>query len=139
MAEKILAADNIPPARPISQLVNRRLFSGLQRQIKSKFLIDLIKTGRLEPRTYQVGSNEEETSLTGVYLELHRTDNPKPFEWGDVELDFDLSVLNALPFSSVRKIFVLGEKKRQEILQQIKASGLKCPQRGGCEALIESR
>ncbi len=92
-AEEILKADGTGLTQKTSELVNTKIYSSLQHQMKSKYLVDLIKAGKLEPRTYRVGSAEE-ISLIGVYLELHRRINPRPFEWGDVELHFDYSVLD---------------------------------------------
>lgn len=187
VARKILEADTRRPVRKMSELVNPSLYSSLQRQMKSQHLIELIKSGQLVPRSYQVGSNDEETSLKGVYLELHRVNHPKPFAWDDVELHFDYSVLdrtdyivnpfwgfgqygpltasaelnpgrlayyiesylaqgekneivflNAVPFSKVKTI-VVPAGKRKALLAKIRASGVTCPQPGGCDAILIER
>jgi hypothetical protein len=97
-AARLLAADQQKPAQKLSELVDLKVFSSLQRQMKSKRLIGLIKAGKLVPNTYTVGEGQDdvakEQSRIGVYLELHTFANPKPFAWGDVELIFDLRILD---------------------------------------------
>jgi|GEM_PF-4439934 len=91
---RLFAADEKCPDRKISELVDPKIYSSLQHQMKSKWLVPLLREGQLLPRKGSYWNNDEGDSLPGVYLELHRTDAPKPFAWGDVELHFDYSLLD---------------------------------------------
>ena len=98
IAEAFLEADKQIPTQSLSRLYSTKSYSSLQRQIKSKRLLSLIKAGKLVPSTYTVGENDEDVakidSLTGIYLELHTKKHPKPFAWGDTELHFSPSILD---------------------------------------------
>lgn len=101
-AAAFLEADKQNPTENLSSLFNPKIYSSLQRQIKSQRLLGLIKKGQLVPTTYTVGENEEDVakvdSLTGIYLELHTKKHPKPFAWGDTELHFSPSILDRKDF-----------------------------------------
>lgn len=92
--EEIMKHDFLPVAKKISELVDPKIYSSLQRQMRSQNLLAVLKAGKIDPQEYQVGSNSEETSLLGVYLELHTHTRPKPFAWGDVELHFSMALLD---------------------------------------------
>lgn len=91
---EILAHDFKPISGKLSALVDPKVYSSFQHQMNSKYLLETLTRGELTPRSSQIGSNDEETSLEGVYLELHTYAFPKPFAWGDVELHFAATLLD---------------------------------------------
>ena len=90
LVRQLLIADESINTQKISSLINPKIYSSLQHQMKSTYLIANLKQGFLQPR-----AGEEPLSFhEGVYLELHKISAPKPFAWGDVELHFEYSLLD---------------------------------------------
>lgn len=85
----MLAADEAQAFQPNSSLIDPKVYSSLQHQTSSKYLLENLRKGELTPR-----SSEKHWSRFGVYLELHLKGSPKEFAWGDTELFFDYSLLD---------------------------------------------
>lgn len=86
---EILDSDMETHVRKNSEFVDWQIYSSLQHQTKFSYLVENLRRGDLQPR-----ASEEHYSRFGVYLELHLIENPRPFEWGDVELHFEASLLD---------------------------------------------
>jgi len=85
----ILAADEASATQLNSSLIDPRVYSSLQHQTSSKYLLENIRKGELTPR-----ASEKHWSRFGAYLELHLKGSPKEFAWGDTELFFDYKLLD---------------------------------------------
>lgn len=90
VAKEVLAADASVNVAPASTIIDTTIYSSLQHQTKLKYLLQNLKNGYLQPRAGTGSIDFHE----GVYLELHTLRHPKPFDWGDVELHFDYSLLD---------------------------------------------
>lgn len=86
---QMLDADRVGEVRKLSELVDWGVYSSFQHQSKLKYLVENLTNGSLQPRASDV-----HYSRFGVYLELHLRSDPKPFAWGDVELHFDVALLD---------------------------------------------
>lgn len=86
---EILASDTSGDRRKTSTLIDSDFFSSLQHQTNTKRLIDILKQGELRPFASPTHNSE-----FGIYLELHSYSHPKHFEWGEVELHFNESLLD---------------------------------------------
>jgi hypothetical protein len=89
LLRELLASDAETKIVKNSSLVNPAIYSSLQTQSSSKYLLRNLKEGKLVPR-----ENPQHHSRYGIYLELHLVSNPRHFDWGDVELHFDNSLLD---------------------------------------------
>lgn len=89
---QILISDQRKPLNPFSNLIHPE-FSSLQHQTNFDQLISKLKRGFLRPH-----ANTDENSKFGIYLELYKKSEPKPFHWANVELHFDFHLLDRLDY-----------------------------------------
>lgn len=92
--EGILASDSAVTGGKLSAVVDPKIYSALQHQMNSKYLVEVLRAAEVVPTTGRFGINDESDDEPGVYLELRRRVDQKHFAWGDVELAFAYALLD---------------------------------------------